>query len=96
MTAKTKTVTGTMQGAVDKIQEFMSDLVGNVKPTAARVAKGVSATAKRAVTKTKRAMTTTKRAATKTKRATASGPARRDRGRRSRIGRSCAAGRRAC
>lgn len=70
MTSKTKTVKGTMQGAVDKIQEFMSDLVDTVKPAAVRVAKGASATAKRVVAKTKRAAAKTKRATAKTKRTT--------------------------
>lgn len=70
MTTKTRTVKGTVQGAVDKIQEFMSGLVRNVKPAAVRVAKGASATAKRVVTRTQRAITKTKRATAKTKRTT--------------------------
>jgi hypothetical protein len=56
-----------MQGAVDKIQAFMSDLVGNVKPTAVRVAKSASATAQRVVKKTRTAATS-KKAKAKTKR----------------------------
>jgi hypothetical protein len=66
---KTKTMKGAVQGAVDKIQEFLSELVRNVKPAAMAVAKDASATAKRVVANS-RAAAKARRATTKTKRTT--------------------------